>query len=153
MSDTVLTVGTTSSISFSKPSKKSAIGVSFIHDEDGVKVSEVKEGGLAEQAGLKVGDTVQTINGNKVSKSYTAAKMIRDSKTIDITKTSFEVPEYFLKEVAEEKADEVKEAAEDAATEAMPGIMTRYIMFKVWVADKFSCCLGKPEMPKSGLLG
>mmetsp|Transcript_11118 Transcript_11118/g.13995 ORF Transcript_11118/g.13995 Transcript_11118/m.13995 type:complete len:91 (+) Transcript_11118:96-368(+) len=57
-----------------------------------------------------------------------------------------------LKEAAEKKADKAKEAVEDAAAEAMPGNM-KWLMFKVWVADKFSCCLGTPEMPKSGLLG
>ena len=39
----------------------------------------------------------------------------------------------------------------DMAENAVPGNM-KFLMFKIWLAQKFSCCLGTPEMPKMGLV-
>lgn len=49
--------------------------------------------------------------------------------------------------------DELKEAAEekagDLASDVVPGDM-KMLMFKMWLVEKFSCCLGTPEMSKVG---
>ena len=50
-----------------------------------------------------------------------------------------------MKEAAADKAGDVQEMAADA----MPGNM-KWMMFKMWVVSKFSCCLGSPEMTKMG---
>jgi len=64
-----------------------------------------------------------------------------------------EVPESFpglpdaeeLKDAAADKADNMKEMAEDAVTGDM-----KLLLFKMWLVEKFSCCLGDSEMTKMG---
>jgi hypothetical protein len=52
-----------------------------------------------------------------------------------------------MKEAAAEKAED----AGDIVESAIPGNM-KFMLFKLWVVDKFSCCLGSPEMTKVGAI-
>mmetsp|Transcript_3090 Transcript_3090/g.1896 ORF Transcript_3090/g.1896 Transcript_3090/m.1896 type:complete len:115 (+) Transcript_3090:103-447(+) len=85
-------------------------------------------------------------------------KSFRKNKKIAVPETPAvpEVPEVSVPEVPEvPDVDEMKESAMDKAGDIAgdmaPGNM-KWMMFKIWLASKFSCCLGTPEMPMSGLV-
>ena len=83
----------TSSVVSNKPRKETHVGISFTNSQDGsVEVSKVAEDGLAEQSELKVGHTVEEINGIPMTgkQSWVGAVTIRNSKgDANITTTSF----------------------------------------------------------------
>lgn len=71
-----------------------------------------------------------------------------DAEVPQIPEAVPEVPDVnALKDAAEDKAGDLK----DMAADAVPGDM-KFLLFKMWLIEKFSCCLGTPEMTKMGVL-
>ncbi len=62
-----------------------------------------------------------------------------------------EVPEVPEAPDVGELKDSAMDKAGDIAGDMAPGNM-KWMMFKIWLASKFSCCLGTPEMSMGGLV-
>mmetsp|Transcript_16462 Transcript_16462/g.24020 ORF Transcript_16462/g.24020 Transcript_16462/m.24020 type:complete len:515 (+) Transcript_16462:14-1558(+) len=63
----------------SKPSQDSKVGISFIAKDEGVHVSSIVPGGIADNAGIKTGDRIIFINGHPAGNlsAHQAASLLR----------------------------------------------------------------------------